>query len=333
MPALATLTLVWLGAQTPDPAASAALEQWAKERSAKLEDPRREPAAEEQGAASVAERCEAWLEQARDQVQAGDDAAAQGLLAQLDQNLRQHPELLQAGWLMAERYRLQARIARRVSQEQALGFEQLAEITEGARAPAFGESTATRAPVAKVHVALAVHGARRHEIYWDGSPSGDDFFTAPGEHHLLVFRGGRVAWAGWVNALATGKVDVWVPDAPACSAEDFEGVRLGMAAHVSVPPGVRCASWVAAAPADDRSALTVAVCSGDRCQPSATLSYRLAIGPAAGEGATTKAFLPPWAAWTLAGVGAAAATTIVLWRTGVFDTAPQSKLVYDGTNL
>ena len=63
------------------------------------------------------------------------------------------------------------------------------------------------------------------------------------------------------------------------------------------------------------------------------LSYRLAIGPAAEEGPATKAFLPTWAAWTLAGVGVAAATTIVLWRTGVFDTAPQSKLVYDGTNL
>jgi hypothetical protein len=35
----------------------------------------------------------------------------------------------------------------------------------------------------------------------------------------------------------------------------------------------------------------------------------------------------------LAGVGVAAATSIVLWRAGVFDAAPQSKVIYDGSNL
>ena len=59
----------------------------------------------------------------------------------------------------------------------------------------------------------------------------------------------------------------------------------------------------------------------------------LAAGPAFDERAASKSWLPPWAAWTLAGVGAAAATSIVLWRAGVFDAAPESKVIYDGKNL
>jgi hypothetical protein len=135
------------------------------------------------------------------------------------------------------------------------------------------------------------------------------------------------------SALAPGKIDVWVPDAMACSAEDFEGVALEGGARVRVPPGVRCASWAAAAPGDRAGALSIAICRGDRCQPSATVGDAIANGPAADEGARAKSFLPAWAAWTLAGAGVAAATSIVLWRAGAFDTPRESKVIYDGTNL
>ena len=40
MPALATLTLVWLGARQPDPATSAALAAWAEANAVRLEGPR-----------------------------------------------------------------------------------------------------------------------------------------------------------------------------------------------------------------------------------------------------------------------------------------------------
>jgi hypothetical protein len=102
---------------------------------------------------------------------------------------------------------------------------------------------------------------------------------------------------------------------------------------VLVPRGVRCAAWAAAAPAEGPGAATIAVCSGDRCSPNSTLGVRIATGPASDERASAKGFLPAWAVWTLAGVGAAAATSIVLWRAGVFDTAQQPKVIYDGTNL
>ena len=333
MPALATLTLVWLGAQTPDATASATLEQWAREHDAKLESPRPSAVDDDQASASLAESCETWLEQARDHLQAGDDATASGLLARLEQNLRQHPELLQASWLMAERYRLQARIARGASPEEASRYERLAEVTEGPRAHAFGEPAAMRSAAGDVRIGLAVHGPRRHEIYWDGSPSGDDLATVPGEHHLLVFRGPRVAWAGWISALAPRTIDIWVPDAAACSAEDFEGVMLEAQARVRAPTGVRCRAWVAVAPLDRPGTVRFTLCSGDRCQPTMTLGQHIATGPAVEERTAARSALPAWAAWTLAGVGVAAATSIVLWRAGVFDTARESKLIYDGTNL
>jgi hypothetical protein len=180
MPALATLTLVWLGAQKPDAAASATLERWARDHDAKLENPRSTAVTADEEQGSLAQRCETWLEQARDQLQAGDDDAAQGILARLDQELRRHPELLQASWFMAERYRVQARIVRRTLPDEASRFERLAEISEGARAPAFGETGASPPATAEIRVALTVHGTRRHEVYWDGSPSSDDFSTRPG---------------------------------------------------------------------------------------------------------------------------------------------------------
>ena len=43
MPALATLTLVWLGAQKPEGRAKVALDAWAESHGAKLEEPRSTP--------------------------------------------------------------------------------------------------------------------------------------------------------------------------------------------------------------------------------------------------------------------------------------------------
>jgi hypothetical protein len=335
MPALATLTLVWLGAQKPDAAATLAVQRFARERGATLEEPRREATPDGAAdAAALAERCEAWLEQARDQLQAGDEQLATGLLAQLEHALRQHPELLQSSWLMAERYRMQARIARRAAPEQALTFDRLAEVLEGARAPGFGEtSNALKPPGAPIQVTLVVHGARRSEIYWDGARSSRDLSTTAGEHHLLVFRGARIGWAGWVSALASGPVDVWVPDAPPCSAEDFEGVALEAATRMTVPSGVRCTAWAAAAPGSAPGTVSIAMCNADRCQPSATLGDPLAAAPLAEARTRDPGFLPTWAAWTLAGVGVAAATSIVLWQAGAFDTAREPKVFYDGSGL
>jgi hypothetical protein len=79
--------------------------------------------------------------------------------------------------------------------------------------------------------------------------------------------------------------------------------------------------------------LSIALCAGERCQPMTILSEPVATRPASEERSGAKGFLPAWAAWTLTGVGVAAATSIVLWRAGAFDATPGSKVVYDGSNL
>jgi hypothetical protein len=333
MPALATLTLVWLGARQPDPAGSATLAAWAEANAVRLEAPRHEVPADTAREASIAGRCETLLDQARDQLQAGDEASAGALLAEVDETLRAHPELLQAGWLMAERHRAEARLLRSTSPDRAMDWARRADIIEGTRAAAFGETATPSASAAKIRVEIVVHGARRHEIAWDGVLSSDEISTLPGEHHLLVLRGARVAWAGWVSALAPGKIDVWVPDSPACSVEDFERVAVDAGMKVSVPAGVRCGSWLAVSPGPRPGTLALARCQADRCEPSNLLSGALAQAAAPGEPADKKGSFPAWAAWTLAGAGVVAATSIILWRTGAFDTAKEAKVFYDGTNL
>jgi hypothetical protein len=331
MPALATLTLVWLGARPPDPGASATLASWAQANAVRLEGPRPEAPAETDREAAIAGRCETLLDQARDQLQAADEASALALLAELDQTLRAHPELLQAGWLMAERYRTEARLLRGTSPDRAIAWSQRADILEGARATAFGETAAPSASPGKIRVELVVHGARRHEIAWDGALSSDDISTLPGEHHLVVLRGARVAWAGWVSALAPGKIEVWVPDATACSVGDLD--QVAVEAGMVVAPGVRCESWLAASPGPRPGTLSLARCRADHCEPGILFSGALAQAAAPDEPTDKKGLLPAWAVWTLAGAGVVAATSIILWRTGAFDTAPVSKVVYDGTNL
>ena len=86
-------------------------------------------------------------------------------------------------------------------------------------------------------------------------------------------------------------------------------------------------------PGPSAGTVNIALCNGDRCQPSATLSDPLAAALASDERTGGKGFLPAWAAWTLAGVGVAAATSIVLWQAGVFDAAQERKVVYDGRGL
>jgi hypothetical protein len=331
--ALATLTLVWLGAAPPDAAASATLERFARDRNATLAPPRAEPVVEGADPWSLVQRCETSLEQARDQLQAGDEQAARSQLAQVDQTLRQHPELLPAAWLMAQRHRVEANLLRRSAPERAAEVERLAETMEGARPPAFGESIAPRTAFERIRLDIVVHGARRAEIFWDGAPTARAISTTPGEHHLLVYGGERLAWAGWVSAFGAGKVDVWVPDRAPCSVADFEEVAMTGGALVSAPAGVRCGAWVAASPGPQPGSIAIALCSADRCERADIFSDRFAGAPPLEDRNAQKPIVPAWLAWSLAGVGVAAAASIVLWQTGVFDPAEQPKVYYDPSRL
>jgi hypothetical protein len=329
VPALATLTMVWLGAQKPEGRAMAALDAWAESKAVALAEPA-EPAAEDASQAlALAARCDQALDQARDQLTTGDVPAAQQTLSELEQTLREHPELLQGAWLMAEDYRLEAQAAQQGaagSSDDAAAWERRADALEGPRATAFGgRSRSTPAPVANVAVTVAVHGARRYEVWWDGVSASDRIATAPGEHHVLIRRGGHTAWSGWISVLVPGTVDVWAPDAPVCSQEDFAGVSSGADGGFVVPTGVRCGAWAVASPGH-RGALQVALCSGERCEPPATLVYDT-FGRDVAPVAPTKAGWPGWASWTIAGAGLAAVTTIVLWGSGAFNRPEAAKRV------
>jgi hypothetical protein len=331
MAALATLAVVWLGAEKPEGKAKAALDAWAAARSFALESPRTEPDDGGEAARAVAERCEQKLEQARDQLNAGDDGAARQTLATLEQALRDHPELLQASWLMAERYRLEGQIAARLGESAAV-WQERAETLEGERAPAFGEARRSSAERPSVPVTIAVHGARAHETFWDGARTDDAFSTGRGEHHLAIVRGKRVAWSGWVSALLATRLDVWIADAPPCSAEDLEGAAFAGASEVRPPSGVRCPAWAVAGPGAERGTIRAALCQRADCQRASTWAYEI-FSPSGSTDATKKGF-PPWATWTMVGVGVAAATSIILWQSGVFDRPePTRKVIYDGSGL
>jgi hypothetical protein len=332
MSALATLVVVWLGAEKPEGRMRAALDTWAAAQGAKLESPRADTSEGGAGSLAIAEQCDRGIDEARDQLNAGDDGGARRTLARLEQALRDHPEVVQASWLMAERYRLEAQIATRLG-ENADRWHDAADALEGSRAPAFGEASHTVTPAVEVSTGVAVHGARTHETYWDGVRTRDQFSTARGEHHLAIVRGKHVAWSGWVSALVPTTFDVWIPDALPCSVEDFAGTSFAAETLVTVPKGVRCGAWIVASAGRIRGTIRAARCQEDACQPASTWAYEI-LAPVGQPSPPLGKGLPAWATWTLAGLGFAAATSVIMWRTGAFDrTEPAPKVGYDGSGL
>jgi hypothetical protein len=334
VPALATLTLVWLGAQKPEGRAQAALETWAESKGVTLEGPRPTPPEDFDKSIALAAQCDQALDQARDQMNSADADAARQTLRQLEQTLRDHSELLQGAWLMAERYRLEALIAARDpskpggASEEAATWDRRADILEGARAPAFGSvGSKSNAPGDNLTVTLVVRGARRYEAFWDGVSVSDKIVAPAGEHHVLVRRDGRTAWSGWISVLTSGPVDLWVPGAPACSAEDLSEVSLGAGNDPVIPDGIRCEAWAWASPGSTRGTLRMAICRGERCEPTTTSAYETFGSGTPGTESPKKAGLPVWATWTIAGAGVAAVTTMILWGTGAFDRADPGKKV------
>src|SRR5262249_6514829 len=145
-------------------------------------------------------------------------------------------------------------------------------------------------------------------------------------------RAKRVVWSGWVSVLASTRLDVWIADAPPCSVDDLAGVAVGEKTGVLVPKGIACPSWLAAAPGDG-GAVRVALCQRDECGSMTTWRTAVLATSQPRTDEPKKAF-PAWLTWTAAGIGAAAATSLILWQTGAFDrTTAAPKVVYDGSHL
>jgi hypothetical protein len=125
--------------------------------------------------------------------------------------------------------------------------------------------------------------------------------------------------------------DVWIADAPPCSTEDLEGVAFSSEAEARAPNGVRCPTWSVAGPGAKRGTIRAALCERDACQPASIWAYEV-LSPSLA--ASAKKGLPAWATWTIAGVGVAAAASVILWQSGAFDRAePTKRVVYDGSGL
>jgi hypothetical protein len=289
---------------------------------------------------------EVLLDQARTAAQAADEALATERLDEVEGLLRQHAELPQAAWLMAEGLRIRANLlaARPDGSGAAQALVGRAERLEGPRAPSF---TAPLVPStvdqSAPHAFVELAGVYPSDVlYADGSVVGAPLRAEAGEHHFRVVRGGRLVWAGWLELGASaGRVTLPVPPPAACSHEDFAGVRAE-GDRVIVPASTACPRWVVArAGQSARRAATanetgksdgidVAFCQRASCGRLAF--WRQEDRPAPSHRAPVRdesAGFPTWLSWTLAGVGALGVGTLVAWQLGAFDADEEPQRVFD----
>jgi hypothetical protein len=117
-------------------------------------------------------------------------------------------------------------------------------------------------------------------------------------------------------------IRVQLSNGGACSHEEFAGVHRDDAGEGVIARGVTCPLWVATVAGDRAGTLLVARCERDTCGP--LLEWRVekldALGPP--QVITRSPGWPRWATWTLLGIGAATATSVVLIAAGVFETRP-----------
>ena len=332
------VTVVWLEKAEGRDDASRAVADWARARGLRLATAAGEGSARAatQVDFSIGDRVEKELGRARDAIAALDADVAERALARADALLRAHPELPQAAWLRAEVHRgWSARWTRVEPKDEvrALVAGQEADALDGGRAPGIGETTfpARRAePVTFVvqgagsrAVVARLDGVELTGVATDGNVS-YAIDVVPAEHQLLVALDGDVVFSSWV-AIAAGATRATIPirvgDEGSCAA--IAGVtRDGNTVRA---PNVACERWVAAVPAERRGAVLVARCERSTCGPFLEWRSESSLGgPGSGTGPAVArgAGWPAWATWTAIGVGAAAATTITLIATGVFESRP-----------
>jgi hypothetical protein len=291
--------------------ADRALEEWGRARGVVLVSPEQERAPELHVDASVADAVEAELEKARDSTSALDADGAERALARAETLLRDHPELPQGAWLMAEVERgwsmRWARVTPR-QPERASAAWRRARGLDGGRNPGLGEEAAPTADP-EVSFVLALDGMGHARL--DGLPVGAGPLRATaGDHQVTVTRKEHVIWAGWVSVSEGGTVRVALPESPRCSVDELSRVRHE--GSVLRADGVECDRWVVAEPWTKEGTVLVATCVMDRC--SALLEWSIGgAGPVVpDDSAHRRAHWPKWATWTLIGVGAAAIAGVTI---------------------
>ncbi len=329
-----TAVLVWLsatsllsGSGSGLPTFRADLDAFAHSRLLRLEAPRENaaPFRASAYAPDAVAQIESSLEEARNAAAALEQSRALAALERAERVLREHPELPQSAWLMAEILEQSAEVENTAPDgaEAANALHQRAAALEGPRAAPFSDRAIAGEPEIAGTRRLSVEGLEPGDaLEWDGVQSEPTVISAAGDHHARVTRRGRLLWAGWLKLAAEEpSVRLPVPETVACSADDigqsyFAAGRAVPAAHA------RCDSYVLARARE--GGIEAALCERERCGKVVIWEHSQARAASA---APAKTRLWPYAIAATAGV--LAITSIALWRAGVFDRSePASREVW-----
>ena len=331
----APATLVWIAPNPPDAAQSRSIEGWGRARGVVLSAPGEERTPSLTVDPKVGDDVESLLDRARDAIAARDGDAADRAIGTADSLLRAHPELPQGAWLMAEVERARSARERRVPPIDDAAADRAwarAEAIDGGRVAGVGEQLSSTHPAAAT-IAIeaspsALAGQADTHIWLDGEPvHGGAVEAHAGPHVLVATWNGAPVWAQWVDTPAgSSTIRIVAPVAPACSIDDVSRATLhGDAVDAA---GVRCPTWVAAAPGAD--GVLFATCEREHCGPllvwHPTASIPWQPPPDHDQGGW-----PSWATWGLVGVGAAVVgTAVAIVASGALKAAPTATQFVSG---
>jgi len=317
-----TAVLVWLSATQILPTFRADLDAFAHSRFLRLEAPRENAAAYHTSAYApdAVAQIESSLEEARKAAAALEQGRAKDALERAERVLREHPELPQSAWLMAEILEQSAELENSAPDgaDASRALRKRAAALEGPRAFPFSDRAPEREPELEATRSVRIEGLEPgDELEWDGTHGETPVMTEAGEHHARVARGGRLLWAGWLE-LASGATNIRlpVPETVACSTDDIGRGHFANGRAIAAPHA-RCESYVLARARV--GGIEAALCERERCGNVVIWEHRQTEAPAASP---PKKQLWPYA--IAASVGALAVTSIALWRAGVFDRGEPS---------
>jgi hypothetical protein len=322
------LVLIWLGAAEAEVTHRADLETWARARQVVLAKPVSSPAALAQPDHDpvLTLQIEELLEQARVAAGASDETGAEANLATVDGLLREHPELPQAAWLMAERFSVEAHLRERRPEqaERVARLRARAHAIEGQRASTFGSPGSVEAAPGLANGSAQGESVSQKStpvrfigllpgdtVEWDGRVESLPLSAPAGVHQARVLRRGRLVWAKWLEiSPPSAEVRVSVPRPRSCSRDDLGEVRIVRDRLLTGAP--TCERWAVARPGR-AGGIEIAACRRSACEP-------LRAWPAPSPVAPVNESAPPrWTLYGLVGLGVVTTTAILLWRTGAFD--------------
>ena len=313
-----TAVLVWLSASSLLPTFRADVDAFAQSRLLRLEAPRENGAAFHGSAYApdAVAQVESSLEEARNESASLEQSRALAALERAEHVLREHPELPQSAWLMAEILELSADVESSAPDgaDAATALRKRAATLAGPRATPFSDRPAAATSEPDVTQLVSVAGLEANDtLEWDGRQSSSSVSTAAGEHHARVARSGRLLWAGWVKVgPGDAQLRLPIPETVACSSDDLGQGRF-VGGYARPAPHARCDSYVLARPRTG-GGIEAALCERETCGNVVIWEHPRAPAAAASD---KKRSLWPYA--VAASAGALAITGIALWRAGAFD--------------